>query len=123
MEYLKQFLDGKFGYKGDLALDRKSILSGILYQMSGPEMAKRNIEKTLGISYSEFEKLDLNQQHKLIEQKTGKEVKPDYRLRIDGIPIDDEHIITEEQANKRIDELRSSGPKKILKRLFNCIKK
>jgi len=123
MVYLKQMLDDKFGYKGNLTFDRETILSGILYQMSGPEMAKRNIERTLGISYSEFEKLDLNQQNKLIEQKTGKKLKPDYRLRIDGIPINDEHIITEEQANKRIDELTSSGPKKILKRFLNCIKK
>ena len=113
----------KFGYKGDLSLDRESVLSGILYKMSGPEMAKRSIEMKLGIPYSEFEKLDLHEQHRLIEEKTGKKIKPDDRLYIDEIPIDEDHIITREQVDKRLDELTSSGPRKILKRIFNRKKK
>ena len=123
IEYLKQMLYDKFGYKCDLSLDRESVLSGILYKMSGPEMAKRSIEKKLGIPYSEFEKLDLHEQHRLIEEKTGKKIKPDYRLYIDGIPMDEDHIITREQVDKRIDELTLSGPRKILKRIFNRKKK
>lgn len=123
IEYLKQMLYDKFGYKGDLSLDRESVLSGILYKMSGPEMAKRSIEMKLGIPYSEFEKLDLHEQHRLIEEKTGKKIKPDDRLYIDEIPIDEDHIITREQVDKRLDELTSSGPRKILKRIFNRKKK
>lgn len=123
IEYLKQMLYDKFGYKGDLSLDRESVLSGILYKMSDPEMAKRSIEMKLGIPYSEFEKLDLHEQHRLIEEKTGKKIKPDDRLYIDEIPIDEDHIITREQVDKRLDELTSSGPRKILKRIFNRKKK
>ena len=75
INYLKELFNNKFGYKGDLELSRSSILSGITYQMSGPELAKRQIDRKLGIPYEEYEKLDIEEQHKLIEQKTGKKVK------------------------------------------------
>lgn len=95
--YLKNLLEQKFGYKGSIGDDRTSILLGITYQMSGYERAKREIERKLGIPYSEFEQLDFDEQQKLIEQKTGKKFKYDCRLYIDGIPMDEEHIITREQ--------------------------
>lgn len=83
-------------------------------KLSGAELAKKELEKELGIPYSEFEMLDLDEQHKLIEKKTGKKIKPDHRLYIDGIPMDDDHIITREQVNKRIEEITATGPKKVL---------
>ena len=116
--YLKQMLYDKFGYKGDLSLGRESILSGILYKMSVSEIAKKNIERILEIPYSEFEKLDLDEQNRLIEGKTGKKVEPDHRLYIDGIPMDEDHVITSDQIDKRIDELISSKSRKGLKRIF-----
>ncbi len=36
-------------------------------KLSGAELAKKELEKELGIPYSEFEMLDLDEQHKLIE--------------------------------------------------------
>lgn len=118
INYLKELFDNKFGYKGELTLNRSSILNGITYQMSGPELAKREIERKLGIPYEEYEKLDIEEQHKLIEQKTGKKVKPDNRLYIDDIPMDDKHIITRDKIDKRIEEITESGPKRLLKRIF-----
>lgn len=123
INYLKKMLNEKFGYTGDLQLERDSILCGITYYMTGPELAKRQIEKKLGISYNEFEQLDLDEQHKLIEQITGKKLKPDYRFHIDGIPIDENHIMTMEQVDERIDELTESGPKRFLKRLLKTFDK
>ena len=123
VNYLREFFDQKLGYKGKIGLDRDSMLLGITYQMSGPERAKREIERKLGIPYSEFEQLDFDEQHKLIEQKTGKKFKYDYRLYIDGIPIDEDHIITREQIDRQIDELTSSSPKRFLKRLLRPFNK
>jgi len=37
---------------------------------------------------------------------------------IDGKAIVEEHIITREQIDKKIDELTESGPKRLLKRIF-----
>ncbi len=116
--YLKEFFEQKFGYKGSIGFDRNSMLLGITYQMPGPERAKREIERKLGIPYSEFEQLDFDEQQKLIELKTGKKFKYDYRLYIDGIPMDEEHIITREQIDRQIDELTLSKPKMFLKRLL-----
>ena len=118
INYLKKFLYEKFGCKGELNMDRKSMLSGITNQKSETIITKDIVEKKLGIPYETFEKLDLDEQHRLIEQKTKKKVKPDYRLFIDGIPIDEEHIITGIQIDKRIDELAEREPKKLLKKLF-----
>lgn len=118
INYLSKFLYDKFGYKGEIELDRKTLLQGITYKMSGPELAKRMVERKLGISWEEYERLDIDEQHKLIEQKTGKKFKYDTRLYIDGIPIDEDHIITREQIDRKIDEIVESGPKRLLKRIF-----
>ena len=39
--YLKQMLYDNFGYKGDLSLDRESVLFGILYEMSDLKIKKK----------------------------------------------------------------------------------
>lgn len=118
INYLSKILYDKFGYKGEIKLDRETLLQGITYKMSGPELAKRMVERKLGISWEEYEQLDTDEQHKLIEQKTGKKFKYDTRLYIDGIPIDEDHIITREQIDRKIDEIVESGPKRLLKRIF-----
>lgn len=118
IDYIKEMLNDKFGYTGNIDLSRETIVTGIVYQMSGPERAKREIERKLGISYDEFEQLDLDEQHKLIEQKTGEKIKPDFRLNIDEIPMDNNHIIKNEQANLDIEMITASTPKRILKKIF-----
>ena len=119
LNYLKEMLYTRTGFKGNLELNRDSILSAITYKMSSSELVKRQIEERLGISYEEFEKMDYYKQQKLIEERTGKKIQPDYRLHIDGIPIDEDHIMTMDQVDRKMDELIATGPKKILKRLLN----
>ena len=52
------------------------------------------------------------------EEKTGKKITYDTRLYIDGIPMDEEHIITRKPIDKKIDKIVESGPKRLLKRIF-----
>ena len=117
VDYLKQLVS-KYGYNGDLQLDRDSVLAGILFKDPKNEYIKRLVELKLGISYDEYEKLDIEEQHKLIEQKIGRKVSFDYKLHIDGIPIDDEHVITRQQVDKRIAGIIKSKPKRRVRRLF-----
>lgn len=123
LNYLKEMLYTRTGFKGNLELNRDSILSAINYKMSSSELVKRQIEEKLGISYEEFEKMDYYKQQRLIEERTGKKIQPDFRLHIDGIPIDEDHIMTMDQVDRKIDELTATGPKKILKRLLNSFVK
>lgn len=118
VDYLSKFFRETFGYKGTIELDRLSLLSAINYEMTSSDIAKRNIERKLGIPYEEFELLDLDEQHKLIEKVTGKKLQPDYRLHIDGIPIDENHIMTREKIDKRIETITEDNPKSFFKRMF-----
>ena len=68
INYLRKFFDQKFDYKGNIGLDRDSMLLGITYHVPGPE-------RELEIPYSEFEQLDFD------EQKT--DLKYDYKLHTD----------------------------------------
>ena len=58
LNYLKEMLYRKTGFKGNLELNRDSILSAITYKISSPELIKRQIEEKLSTSYEEFEKMD-----------------------------------------------------------------
>lgn len=104
-------------------MNRKSMLSSITNQKTETIITKDIVEKELGIPYETFEKLDLDEQRRLIEQKSKRKIRPDYRLFIDGIPMDEEHIITGVQIDKRIDELTEKEPKKLLKKIFRVEKK
>lgn len=100
--------------------EKENYIEESLKKKMPGDTVKQQIEKELGISYSDFEKLDLDEQHKLIEQKNGKELKPDYRLYIDGMPMDDNHIITRKQIDKKIDKIVYGGPlKRLIKKLRN----
>ena len=118
LKYLKELLNRKVGFKGTLTLTRDSILTGITYRMSSSEITRRVIERELGISYDEFDKMDYDEQHKLIEKITGREIQIDDRRYIDGIPMDEDHIMTMEQADRRIDEITATGPKKLIRKLI-----
>ena len=113
INYLSKFLYDKFGYKGEIKLDRKTLLQGITYKMPDVEITKREIERKLGIPYEEYEKSNIDEQHKLIEQKTGKKFKYDT-----GLYIDENHIIPREQVDRKIDEIVESSSKRLLKRIF-----
>lgn len=82
-------------------------------------MRKKQIEEKLGISYEEFITMDYDEQRKLIEDRIGDKIQPDYRQYIDGIPIDENHIMSREKTDRRIDEITASGSKKLIKKLLN----
>ncbi len=49
INYLREFLNRKFGFKGNIKLDRDSMLLAITYQMSGPEIiiTKEQIDRQI----------------------------------------------------------------------------
>ena len=65
INYLTQFFNNKFGYKGKISLDRESLISAITYHKTESELEKRQTESKLTISYEEYENLDVKGQHKL----------------------------------------------------------
>ncbi len=71
------------------------------------ETLKQSIEEKFGIPYEKFIELEPEVITEIIESKIKKKLKPDYRAIIDGIPIDDKHVITETDLNK---------PKKLFKK-------
>ena len=83
------------------------------YQLS--EKTKENISRAIGLPFDEIVNMDFEDLEKHIEQRIREKSTYDLRLRIDGIPIDEEHIITIEQIDKDLSE-NSSGPKVTLKR-------
>lgn len=110
-EYVKNFLKDNYGYFGEIAFDRESLLSAITYKMSASELVKRDIARTLGISYEDFIKLDSLKQQKLVEQFTHKKVKPSVFERKEK---DNLNILLDD-GNER----KNSPLKKILKFLKN----
>ena len=67
--------------------DRDTLISAIKYVPKASEIAKRNIEKVVGMSYDEFDMLDIEEQEKLIEEKTGKKITYPNDVYVDGYPI------------------------------------
>lgn len=116
--YLKKFFNVKYGYQEEFNLDRDSIVKVINYQMPVNERVKKVVETKLGIPYSEYEKLNWQEQYKLIEEKTGQKILPNYLLHIDEIPMDKEHMFTNEESNKAIDKITENPPKRLLRRIF-----
>ena len=52
INYLSLVLYDKFGYKGEIKLDRKTLLQGITYKMSAIEIVKRGIDNLIKNSSS-----------------------------------------------------------------------
>ena len=117
-DYLSNFFHEKFGYNGEIIFERNSLLRAINHKVSSIDIIKCDIERKLGIPYCEFELLDLEEQHKLIEKISNKKMKPDLRMRINGIPIDDEHVLTSEKTEKKFNEIIDGKAKSFIKRLF-----
>lgn len=100
INYLKEFLVN-FGYTGKIVVDRISLLSAILYKRSGAELAKYIVETYLEIPYEEYINLGVNEQHELIKQKIGEEVKLDYTY-LSGLTMEQRYYISKKQPNKQI---------------------
>ena len=81
------------------------------------EYAKKEIEEIVGMSYDKFEKLDIEEQRKLLKKKTGKKYKYDTRLHIDGVPVEAEHNFCLDEVNKCFDKFKYES-KNILKKIL-----
>lgn len=53
------------------SLERDSLISSIKYVPKASEIAKRDVEKVVGMSYNEFDMLNIEEQEKLIEEKNS----------------------------------------------------
>lgn len=82
------------------------------------EKTKENISRAIGLPFDEIVNMDFEDLEKHIEQRIEKKPTHDLRLRIDDIPIDEEHIITIEQVDKELDKT-TNGHKLVLKRKSN----
>ena len=86
------------------------------YQLS--DQTKANVSRTIGLPFEKIVNMDVEDLEKHIEQKKEKKTTCDLRIRVDGIPIDQEHIVTMEQVDKKIDEITNEH-KLVLKRKNN----
>ena len=77
---------------------------------------KKDIEKTFGMTYDEFVKLDTKEQHHLIEKARGTKFKIDTRARMDCVPISN---ITLEEKMQNMEEKMLSKPKRLVKKITN----
>lgn len=78
-------------------------------------MTNNILEEKLGVSYEEYEKLSIEEQYKLIEEKTGVKMGPDCNIHIDGIPIDGDNL----DMNMSIGQVN----RRRARRIFGLIKK
>ena len=86
-------------------------------ELSGTQLSKGYVESIIKMPYEEFENLDIEDQNKLIEEKTGRKLTFDDRLPIDGIPLDKNHIKTIEQVDKQINKIvHKSSAKKLIRK-------
>lgn len=105
-EFRTAYFVKKYREKNDAEIENKP------YQLS--EKTKENISKAIGLPFDEIVNMDFEDLEKNIEQRIEKKPTYDLRLRIDGIPIDEEHIITIEQVDKKLDKT-TNGPKLVLR--------
>lgn len=78
--------------------DKKEI-----YQLKNE--TKKHISVLMGLPFDEIINMDYEELERYIELKIGKKPEWDLKKRIDGIPLDDEHILTLEQVDKELDKI------------------
>lgn len=106
-KFITEYFVKKCREKNDVESENQS------YQLS--KETKENISKAIGLPFEEIVNMNLEDLEKHIQERMKKKLIYDLRLRIDGIPMDEEHIITIEQVDKELKET-TSGPKLVLKR-------
>jgi len=114
--YLLTYLEKNYGVKLD-GYNRDKVFA--LIMPDAISVVKKHIEKVVGMPYDKFMALDIDEQHKIIENATGKKFKYDTRLFIDGICFDKDHILTREETEKKLEKIMFSGPQRVLKKIFD----
>lgn len=59
----------------------------------------------MGLPFDEIVSMNYEELERYIERKIGKTPEWDLKKRIDGIPLDDEYILTLEQVDKELDKI------------------
>lgn len=78
--FIYNLINKKIGYKKQFDIyDINSIIEAITYKKTVPERAKDSLERELGIPYEEFNRLDYDEQHKILQthRKNLKPIKKD----------------------------------------------
>lgn len=66
--FIYNLINKRIGYKKQFDIyDINSIINAIAYRRSGTGLAKDFLERELGIPYEEFDKLDCDEQHKILK--------------------------------------------------------
>lgn len=66
--FIYNLINKKIGYKKQFDIyDINSIIEAITYKKTVPERAKDSLERELGIPYEEFNRLDYDEQHKILK--------------------------------------------------------
>ena len=147
--FIYNLISKRIGYKKEFDIyDINSIIDAITYKKTAPEIAKDFLERELGISYEEFDKLDCDEQHKILQAhkkilkptKKGKvimligsgehstfiKVKKGERVMLnDGTFV--EAGLTPEESKRRlddkIDDMLYSKPVALVKKISRRLKK
>lgn len=85
--FVYNLINKRIGYKKRFDIyDINSIIEAITYEETAPEIAKDLLERELGIPYEEFDKLDCDEQHKILQvhKKILKPTKKDEVLMMIG---------------------------------------
>lgn len=146
--FIYDLINKRLGYRKTFDIhDINSIISAITYQKTAVECAKESIERELGIPYEEFDKLDCNEQHKLLYSRkinTKKRNKKDVLVMIgsgehstfikvkkgERVEINDGTIIeaglTPDESRQRLDDQMDdifySKPVALIKKISRRIK-
>lgn len=111
----RMFMD-EFSYYEAVPLDdRDALLKAIKHRPSATETAKRTVERMIGMPYEEFDALDLDEQHRIIEEKSGKKMIPDKTKYMDCVPVDRVEIIPSDEPSN---EKKDNKPRQFFKTIF-----
>lgn len=147
--FIYNLINKRIGYKKQFDIyDINSIIDAITYKKTATEIAKDLLERELGIPYEEFDKLDCDEQHKILQahKKILKSTKKDEVLMMigsgehsifikvkkgervmlsDGIFV--EAGLTPEESKRRlddkIDDMLYSKPIALVKKISRRLKK
>lgn len=147
--FIYNLINKKIGYKKQFDIyDINSIIEAITYKKTAPERAKDSLERELGIPYEEFNRLDCDEQHKILQthRKNLKPIKKDEVLMMIGsgehstfvkvkkgerVMLSDgtfvEAGLTPEESKRRlddkIDEMLYSKPVTLVKKISRRLKR
>ena len=147
--FIYNLINKRIGYKKQFDIyDINSIINAITYKKTAPEIAKDFLEKELGIPYEEFDKLDCDEQHKILqahkkilkstkkdevimmigsgEHSTFIKVKKGERVMLSGGTFVEAGLTPEESKRRlddKLDDMIYSKPVALVKKISRRLKK